>query len=69
MEALEDLLDLPIVRYAHDMLVARSWELRRNLTAYDAAYVVLPEALAATLATCDRRLAAAAGRLVAVQVC
>jgi predicted nucleic acid-binding protein len=37
------------------------WELRHNLTAYDALYVALAEMLDAPLVTLDRRLAAAAG--------
>ena len=65
-EALDDLLDFPITRYPHAFLLPRIWELRRNLTAYDAAYVVLAESLPATLATCDRRLTAGAGANVSV---
>jgi predicted nucleic acid-binding protein len=57
VEALEDLADLPLTRYAHDLLLPRIWELRRNLTAYDAAYVALAEALAAPLVTRDAALA------------
>jgi len=58
-EALEDLADLPVARYPHDLLLPRIWELRRNLTAYDAAYVALAEALAAPLVTRDAALASA----------
>jgi predicted nucleic acid-binding protein len=58
-DALDDLLGLPITRYAHDLLLRRAWELRENLTAYDAVYVALAEALEAPLLTRDRRLAAA----------
>ncbi len=57
LEALEDLADLPLTRYPHDLLLPRIWELRRNLTAYDAAYVALAEALAAPLVTRDAALA------------
>ncbi len=57
LEALEDLLDLPLTRYPHDLLLPRIWELRRNLTAYDGAYVALAEALAAPLVTRDAALA------------
>lgn len=57
VEALEDLADLPLTRYPHDLLLPRIWELRRNLTAYDAAYVALAEALAAPLVTRDAALA------------
>jgi predicted nucleic acid-binding protein len=60
-EALEDLADLGLRRYPHRRLLPRIWELRHNLTAYDAAYVALAEALGAPLVTRDRRLAAAAG--------
>ena len=56
LEALEDLADLPLTRYPHDLLLPRIWELRRNLTAYDAAYVALAEALAAPLLTRDAAL-------------
>ena len=59
--ALADFADLPIVRYPHGRNLPRIWELRNNLTAYDAAYVALAEMLDAPLLTCDRRLASAAG--------
>lgn len=58
-EALQDMIDFPISRYPHDVLLARVWELRTNLAAYDAAYVALAEALEAPLLTCDRRIALA----------
>ena len=57
LEAITDFLDLPITRYPHDMFVPRIWELRHNITAYDAAYVALAEALSAPLLTRDARLA------------
>lgn len=59
--ALQLLLGLPIHRYPHQHLVTRIWQLRLNLTAYDAAYVALAEALRAPLLTADARLAAAPG--------
>ena len=59
--ALADLADFPLRRYPHDFLLPRIWDLRNNMTAYDAAYVALAEALDAPLLTRDRRLAAAAG--------
>jgi predicted nucleic acid-binding protein len=61
-EAVEDLRDLPITRHEHAMLLPRIWQFRRNLTAYDAAYVALADALDATLLTRDGKLARAAGR-------
>ena len=60
-EAIADLADMPIRRYPHDVLLPRVWDLRHNLTAYDAVYVALAEALDAPLVTRDRRLARAAG--------
>lgn len=56
-----DLSDLTITRYAHAPLADRIWALRDNLTAYDAAFVALSEALNAPLITCDARLAKAPG--------
>jgi predicted nucleic acid-binding protein len=55
--ALEDLADFPLTRYPHGLFLPRIWELRRNVTAYDAAYVALAEALAAPLVTRDAALA------------
>jgi predicted nucleic acid-binding protein len=59
--ALHDLVDLPLRRAPHRPLLRRCWELRANLTIYDAAYVALAEALETPLLTADARLAAAAG--------
>ena len=66
--ALADLADLSLRRYAHDLLLPRIWELRNNLTAYDAAYVALAEALKAPLLTRDRRLATAAGHRAQIEL-
>jgi len=66
--ALADLADFPLRRYAHDFLLPRVWELRNNLTAYDAVYVALAEALDATLITRDRRLATAASHHARVEL-
>src|SRR5205823_4992560 len=65
---LADLADFPVRRYAHDFLLQRVWELRNNLTAYDAVYVALAEALDAPLVTRDRRLATAAGHHARVEL-
>jgi predicted nucleic acid-binding protein len=59
--ALADLAEFPLGRHRHDILLPRIWELRDSLTAYDAAYVALAEALDAPLLTRDERLAAAHG--------
>jgi predicted nucleic acid-binding protein len=67
-DALDDLFDFPLERYPHDVLVTRVWELRHNLTAYDAVYVALAEALDAPLLTRDRRLAVAAGHRARVDL-
>jgi predicted nucleic acid-binding protein len=56
-EALADLVDLPLTRYSHFTLLSRIWEMRYRLTAYDAAYLALAEALNAKLVTRDRALA------------
>lgn len=67
-DALDDLSDFPLHRYPHDVLLPQVWELRHNLTAYDAVYVALAEALDARLVTCDRRLAAASGHRARVDL-
>jgi len=59
--ALTDLADFPLRRWSHEFLLTRVWELRNNLTAYDAAYVALAEALGCALITRDRRIAGAPG--------
>lgn len=56
-----DFADLALARYPHQPLADRMWELRHNLTAYDAAFVALSEALAVPLVTCDARLFEAPG--------
>jgi predicted nucleic acid-binding protein len=56
-----DLLQLPVVLYEYMELGERIWELRNNITIYDAWYVALAEALDADLATLDVRLARAPG--------
>lgn len=59
--ARQDLRDLTIIRYPHVALVDRMWDLREHLTAYDAAFVALSEALGVPLITADARLARATG--------
>ncbi len=67
-EALAHLAGLPIQRYPHQALLPRIWELRHNVSAYDATYVALTESLDAVLVTCDQRLANAAGHRARVSV-
>jgi predicted nucleic acid-binding protein len=67
-EAIADLIDLDIHRHAHLDLLTRAWKLRENLTAYDAMYVALAEALDATVVTCDTPLANAPGHRAHVEV-
>ena|SRR2546423_8267517 len=66
--ALEDFRAMRLRRYRHVFLLHRIWQLRANLTAYDAAYVALAEALEATLVTRDQRIASAAGHSASVEV-
>ena len=66
--AVEDLLALPLVRVPTGPLMRRAYELRANVTAYDAAYVALAEALTCALITADARLARAPGIRCTVEV-
>jgi predicted nucleic acid-binding protein len=66
--ALGDLRSLDLERHAHEPLLDRVWALRENLTAYDAVYVALAEALDAPLLTCDGRLARAPGMARRVEI-
>jgi predicted nucleic acid-binding protein len=58
-DAIDDLQLLRLARHGHEDLLPRVWDLRDNVTAYDAVYIALTEALDATLVTCDRALGAA----------
>lgn len=58
-EAVEDYLDLPLVRYGHEALLGPVLSLRRNFSAYDACYVALAQVLDADLLTADAPLARA----------
>lgn len=66
--AIQDLLDLRIARYPHFVLMPRVWQLRHNLSAYDAAYIALAEKLRAPLITRDSRLAGASGHSAVVEL-
>lgn len=67
-EALTDLADLAALRWDHEPLLGRVWELRENVTAYDAVYVALAEALSTPLVTSDVRLSRAPGLSCQVEV-
>ena len=67
-QALIDLGDLPVTRHSHEDLIGRAWSLRHTLSAYDAMYVALAEALDATVVTCDARLGRAHGHSLQVEV-
>lgn len=56
-----DLLALPVALVPYASIATRAWELRGNLTLYDACYVALAEALDTPLATLDRKLTRAPG--------
>ena len=66
--ALTDFEQLVIERHAHRPLSHRIWGLRGSLSAYDAAYVALAEALAAPMLTCDDKLARAHGHSAQIEV-
>lgn len=67
-EALADLADLAALRWDHEPLLTRVWELRENVTVYDAVYLALAEVLDAPLVTGDARLARAPGIRCQVEV-
>ena len=58
-QAHADLLDLTIEQWPYDVAAGRVWELRRNLSSYDASYVAVAEAAGAPLVTLDRRISRA----------
>lgn len=66
--ALDIATAFPMTRYLHEPLIKRVWDLKDNVTAYDAAYVALAEALRAPLVTCDPRLARVAGFTTPVEL-
>ena len=66
--AVQDLFALDLTRYPHDILGPRIWQLRKNITPYDAAYIALAEALGVPLLTCDRKLANAHGHRAVIDL-
>ena len=66
-EALADLTVLDLHRHPHLDLAGRAWKLRDNISAYDALYVALGEAMAAPVVTCDGPLARAPGHRASIE--
>jgi predicted nucleic acid-binding protein len=67
-DARDDFADLAVARYDHVALADRTWELRHNLTAYDATFVALAELLDVPLVTCDAPLADAPGNRAVIEL-
>ena len=63
-----DLREMPVERVSHRHLMERCWELRDNLTVYDACYVALAEVLEVPLLTADQRLANAPATRCEIEV-
>jgi predicted nucleic acid-binding protein len=68
LAAFGGLADLPMQRHPHQLLLGRVWELRHNLSAYDAIYVALAELLDEPLITHDKQLANAAGHQAIIEL-
>jgi predicted nucleic acid-binding protein len=67
-QTIQDLLDLRLTRYPHFVLLPRIWQLRHNLSAYDAAYVALAEKLGGTLLSRDARLSSSPGHAAFIEL-
>jgi predicted nucleic acid-binding protein len=66
-EAIADLADLDLHRHPHLDRLTRAWKLRENVTAYDAIYMALAEALDTPIVTCDAPLAKAPGHRARIE--
>ena len=67
-QAMEDFASIPLKRHTHTGLIPRIWQLRNNLTAYDAAYIALAEMLNVPLITRDTAFASSTGHNVHVEL-
>ena len=67
-EAIADLTELDLHRHAHLDLLGRAWKLRDNISAYDAMYVALAEAIDASIVTCDAALSKAPGHRATIEL-
>jgi predicted nucleic acid-binding protein len=67
-DAIADLTDLDLHRHPHLDLLGREWKLRDNISAYDAMYVALAEAIESPIVTCDGPLAKAPGHRARIEV-
>ena len=67
-EAIADLTDFDLHRHPHLDLLSRAWKLRDNISAYDAMYVALAEAIEAPIVTCDGPLGKAPGHSARIEV-
>jgi len=63
---LDILTQFPLTRYPHLQLLDRIWQLRSHVSAQDASYIALAEALDAPLVTTDLRLSRAHGLRIAI---
>ncbi len=66
--ALSTWMEWDLDRYPHDLLLSRVWQLRPIVSAYDAAYVALAEALQIPLLTCDAKLARSHGHRANIEL-
>lgn len=67
-QAIADLLDLQVNYFPHALVLHRAWELRHNLSAYDALYVAIAETLEAPLLTCDAGIAHSPGHRARIEL-
>ena len=66
--ALSQWRELDVERHSHDLFLDRMWQLRHNVSAYDAAYVALTEALSTVLVTGDGRLQRVPGLAIRIEL-